>query len=44
MSEVVDTESGPKVEIKVEETAIPVMPTPGPKGDVDVKHEIMTKG
>jgi hypothetical protein len=42
MSEVVYTDSGPKVEIGIEETAIPgtsAIPTPGPEGDVNVKHE-----
>ena len=44
MSEVVDTDSGPKVEIKIEETPIPPMPAPSLEGDADVKHEATTKG
>ena len=39
MSKVVDTDSGPKVEIKVEETVIPTAPTPSPEDDAPVKHE-----
>jgi hypothetical protein len=42
MSEVVDTDSGPKIEIKIEETAIPgasAIPTPSLEGDEDVKYE-----
>ena len=39
MSEVVDTDSGPRVEIKIEEAAGPDVPTPSPEGDADAKHE-----
>lgn len=42
MSEVVDTDLGPKVEIEIEEGAIPgpsTIPTPNLEGDADVKYE-----
>lgn len=42
MSEVVYTDSGPKVEIGIEEAAIPgtsTIPTPSLEGDVNVEHE-----
>ena len=42
MSEVVYTDSGPKVEIGIEETAIPgtsAMPASSLEDDVNVKHE-----
>jgi len=43
MSEVVDTDSGPKVEIKIEET--PMSPTPALnlEGDAEVKQEATTE-
>ena len=43
MSKVVDTDSGPKVEIKIEETAIPTVSTLSLEGDADVKHEDVTE-
>ena len=43
MSEVVDTESGPKVEIQVEEATISGIPTPSFEGDANVEHGDMTK-
>jgi len=42
MSEVVDTDSRPKVEIKIEETAIlgtSIVPTSSLEGGADVKQE-----
>ena len=42
MSEVVYTDSGPKVEIGIEEAAMPgtsAIPAPNLEGDVNVKHE-----
>jgi len=42
MSEVVYTDSGPKVEIGIEETAIPgtsTIPSPSLEDDVNVEHE-----
>jgi endonuclease-3 len=47
MSEVVYTDLGPKVEIQVEETAIPgtsKIPTSSLDADADVDHEDMTRG
>jgi len=46
MSEVVDTDSGPKVEIEIEETAIPgtsAVPTTSLEGDANVKCEDAAK-
>jgi len=39
MSRVIDTESGPAVEIEIEEAAIPAIPVRGLEGDVKVRHE-----
>lgn len=39
MSKLIDTDSGPKVEIKIEETVIPAVSTPSPEGDTGVKRE-----
>jgi len=42
MSKVVDMDSGPKIEIKIEETAIAgtsALSTPSREGDADVKYE-----
>jgi len=46
MSKVVDTDSGPKIEIEIEETAIPgtsAIPTTSLDGDASVKHEGVAK-
>lgn len=44
MSGAVDTYSGPKLEIKIEETAIPAVLTPNPGGGMDdVEHEGSTR-
>lgn len=46
MSEVVHTDSGPKVEIEIEGTAMPetsAMPTPSLEDDVSVKDEDVTE-
>ena len=46
ISEVVYTDSGPNVEIGIEETAIPgtsAMPAPSLEGDVNVKQEEMVE-
>jgi len=46
MSEVVDTDSGPKVEIEIEETTIQgtsAVPITSLEGDASVKHEDAAK-
>lgn len=46
MSEIVHTDSGPKIEIEIEKSMIPgtsTMPMPSLEDDVSVKHEDMAE-